>query len=63
MELEELNHHWQNSRAIHEQNGLSDEELSALLPAERTVPFWQVLYKTSHYVGIYGFLFFCCRGC
>lgn len=63
MELEELNQHWKNFRATHERNELSEEELYALLPTERVSPFRRIVHKASLYVGVYGFLFFCCQGC
>lgn len=62
MELEELRNHWHALRSADDELLLSEDELGALLPDGRPL-FQRILLKTSHYVGIYGFLFVCCHSC
>ena len=63
MELDELQPHWRDFRAAREQEVLPEEALYAMLPSESVSPFRRILYKASHYVGVYGSILICCTEC
>ena len=63
MELEELRHHWATYRATTEDELLSEEALSELLPYEPTLSYRRILSTATRYAAVYGFLLFFCQSC
>ena len=62
MELNELSPHWKQFRSECEGQAMTEEALYEILPPRRT-PFQRVLFKASHYVGVYGAILICCQTC
>ena len=62
MELDELPPHWQQFRSVYEKNQMTEEALYEMLPPQQ-LSFQRLLFKTSHYVGVYGSILLCCQAC
>ena len=63
MELDELRSRWRAFRTAQEQEALPEEVLYTMLPSESVSPFRRMLFRASHYVGVYGSLLVCCHSC